>query len=134
MKRSAAFLAALLMEFVPLNPPVPASSGNHPATAQSSPSDSHISGQKGTRTYLIRVIDTQSKAPVSKVKITVLLDDSAKTKWTGYTDSKGVFQFKWHAIAQSVKAHISIQAKGFMTLDDYNLLIEDRVIPLNRAD
>jgi hypothetical protein len=135
MKRIACFLSVLSMGVAASH--LLASrlaSGNRPAIQQSFPTPSHTSGEKETRTYLIRVIDTQSRAPVAKAKITVQLDDPAKTKRSGYTDSNGVFQFKWDAIARSVKTHISIEARGFMALDDYSLLIEDRVIPLNRAD
>ena len=135
MKRTAVFVAALSLCFVPLHlSACPPYRTDHPAINQSVPSVPHNTQDKGIRTYVIRVIDTQSKAPVNKAKISVQLDDSAKTKWGGYTDSKGLFQFKWLTTTQSVKAHISIEAQGFMTLDDYNVLMEDRVIPLTRAD
>jgi hypothetical protein len=90
--------------------------------------------KKSTRLYVIHVIDISSKAPISNAKVTVELDNAAKTKWTGSTDAKGLFQFRWDAVTASVKAHISVQAQGFSSLDDFNLLMEDRVFELTKAD
>lgn len=88
--------------------------------------------QKKTKLYIIRVIDSASRTPINKAKVMVELDNLAKTKWTALTDTNGFFEFKWDAVAPAVKAHISIQAHGFASLDSYNVLIEDRIISLTR--
>ena len=90
--------------------------------------------KKATRVYVIRVIDAKSKSPVAKANVTVELADSSKTKWQGRTDSKGVFRFTWAPTARFIKAHISVQAPGFWTVDDANALVEERIIQMNRGD
>lgn len=88
--------------------------------------------QKKTKLYIIRVIDSASRTPINKARVTVELDNPAKTKWTGLTDANGFFEFKWDVVTPAVKAHTSIEAHGFASLDSYNVLIEDRIISLTR--
>ena len=84
--------------------------------------------------HVIRVIDAVSKVPVAKAKVTVELENPAKTKWEGHTDGKGVFTFICELPNGSVKAHTSVDAPGFWSLVDYFPLIEERVLALNRTD
>lgn len=90
--------------------------------------------QSKTRLYIVRVVDLSSKNPIGKAKITVELENLAKNKWSGSTDSNGLFQFKWDAAAGSIRAHISIQARGYTLLDEYSPLVEDRLIQLSKAE
>ncbi len=101
-----------------------------PQTAPSSVNDN--SSQKKTKPYIIRVIDNGSKTPLAKAKITVELENDAKTKWTGITDENGVFQFKWDAVTPRIKSHTSVEARGYTSVDDFEPLIEDRIIGLTR--
>ncbi|HEY6350544.1 MAG TPA: hypothetical protein VI636_14145 [Candidatus Angelobacter sp.] len=89
--------------------------------------------QESTKLYIIRVIDAASKRPVVKAKIAVELENLAKSKWSGLTDPNGFFQFKSELMRPNVKARISIEARGYASLEDYGLLIEDRLIELHRT-
>ncbi|HEY6252022.1 MAG TPA: hypothetical protein VI685_18860 [Candidatus Angelobacter sp.] len=128
MKQTILSLAPLLL-WATLSPGLQQSP---PAKHTQAPPDA--SQQKNTKLYIIRVIDTLSKKPVTKAKITVELDNTAKNKWTGITDSNGFFQFKWDAMKPGVRARISIEARGYASLEDYNLLMEDRLIELHKIE
>lgn len=84
--------------------------------------------------HVVKVIEAESGSPVPKATVTVELEDSSKRKWTGSTDSNGVFVFTCEFANGSVKAHISIEATGFWTFDDHFPLLEARVIPLRKTD
>jgi predicted carbohydrate-binding protein with CBM5 and CBM33 domain len=101
-----------------------------PQTASSTVADDP--SQQKTKVYIIRVIDNGSKTPVAKAKISVELENDAKTKWTGTTDENGVFQFRWDAITPRIKSHTSVEAHGYTSIDDFEPLIEDRIIGLTR--
>lgn len=107
----------------------PTSAGPTPAAPKTVPDNA----LQTTRLYLIRVIDATSNAPIHKARIKVELIIPSKTNWTGVTDSRGFFQFEWDAIPRSVKTHMSVQASGFSSLDEYSLLLPDKLITLNRA-
>jgi hypothetical protein len=109
----------------------PANEYRQPPTRSAGTTDD--SQQKKTKPYIIRVIDIDSKSPIAKAKVTVELENDAKTAWTGLTDSNGVFQFKWDAITPRIKAHTSVEARGFASLDDFQPLIEDRIIGLSKV-
>lgn len=104
------------------------------AAEQQTPSATDDSKQNPTRLYVIRVIDGTSRSPVKKAKVWVELENRAKTRWAGSTDSNGIFQFRWDASPGHVRAHIEIRAPGYMTLVDRDLLMEDTLIDLNKAD
>ena len=86
------------------------------------------------RIFQIKVIDAVSGAPIGKADVTVEVQNSSKTKWTGRTDSKGIFSFTCGLANGSVRAHLSIEATGYWVLDDYFPLSEERVIELKKAD
>lgn len=108
----------------------PANNYRQPPTRSAATADD--SPQKKTKLYIIRVIDSASRTPIDKAKVRVELDNSAKTKWTGFTDANGFFEFKWNAITPRIKAHTSVEARGFASLDDFQPLIEDRIIGLSK--
>ena len=89
--------------------------------------------KKPAKVYLIRVVD-ESKNPVVKAKVTVELANNTKAKWQGDTDSEGIFKFTWEPTNRPVQAHISVEAPGFWSVDDYNALAEDRLFQLKRSD
>lgn len=109
---------------------VPANEFHQPPTRSVGTADD--SQQKKTKLYIIRVIDSASRTPINKAKVTVELENSAKTKWTGLTDANGFFEFKWNAVTPRIKAHTSVEAPGFASLDDFQPLIEDRIIALSK--
>jgi hypothetical protein len=91
--------------------------------------------KKATRVYVIRVIDEISGRPVTKAVVTVeLLAMSDKSKWLGRTNSRGVFTFTWEPNTRSVRAHILVQAPGFWSVDDDNVLVEERIIQLKKEN
>jgi hypothetical protein len=94
----------------------------------------NLQGKNIARIYVIRVIDGTSRRPVPKASVTVELASSSKTKWEGRTDSEGVFAFTWEVNTGFVKGHIVVQAPGFWTVDDYNVVVEERIIPLKKED
>ena len=91
-----------------------------------------LQDQKGL--HVIRVVEARSKAPVARAKVSVELENPAKTKWEGQTDSKGLFTFICEMPNGSVKAHTSVDATGYWSLVDYFPLAEERVIELTRTD
>jgi hypothetical protein len=98
------------------------------------PSPGTIANQKITHIYVIKVVDGKSKEPVAKANVTVELVNTARTKWGGHTDAKGAFTFMWEPNTRSTKAHISIQAPGFWSVDDDNVLADERIFQLKRDD
>lgn len=84
--------------------------------------------------HVVKVIEAESGSPVPKATVAVELEDSSKRKWAGSADSNGVFVFTCELANGSVKAHISIEATGFWTLDDHFPLVEARIIQLRKAD
>lgn len=85
-----------------------------------------------TRTYVVRVIDVVSKEPISHAKVWVEIGDLAE-KRNGYTDEKGAFKFTWRVAPNRTRAHITVEAQGYMTVESFSILIEDRMIPLAKT-
>jgi len=103
------------------------------AQTQTAPSNlTDTPSPQKTKAYIIRVVDNGSKTPVAKAKITVELEDDAKTKWNGTTDENGIFQFRWLAITPHIRTHTSVEAHGYSFVEDFEPLIEDRIISLTR--
>ncbi len=88
--------------------------------------------EKPTRLYVIRVVDSVSKDPITHAKVRVEIGDPPK-KRNGYTDSQGFFSFTWELTKTHPKSHVSVEAPGYTTIDDFGPLIEDRLIQLTKA-
>jgi hypothetical protein len=96
-------------------------------------SDRASAQDKNLRIYVIRVIDATSGTPIRKADVVVELQNN-KTQWRGQTDALGIFHFTCEPPRRPAPVHISIQAPGYWTLDDYNVLLEERVMHLRKAD
>ena len=131
MKRLLLSFAGILLSCLPASE-VHAQANKH-AQHQTPTNNAIDSQQNKTKPYIIRVIDSDAKTPIPKAKITVELENETKTKWTGLTDPNGVFQFKWDAITPRLKAHTSVEAHGFTSVDNFQPLIEDRIIGLTKV-
>lgn len=89
------------------------------------PSENHA------RTYVIRVIDSTSRQPISHAKVWVEIGDPPE-KRNGYTNERGAFSFQWRIAPQGTKSHITVECQGYTTVDDSRVLIEDRIIQLTK--
>jgi hypothetical protein len=105
-----------------------------PAQTLQSRTGALIQGNK-PRTYIVRVVDSASKAPktpISHAKVLVEIGDPPQTRKSGYTDARGAFSFTWQSSGSTTKTHITVEAPGFVLIEDFSNLIEERVIELNR--
>jgi hypothetical protein len=78
---------------------------------------------------VVRVIDSGSRKPIPHAKVWVEIGDTGTAR-NGYTDDRGAFTFSWRL--GSPETHITVEAPGYMTVEDYHTLIEDRMIQLTK--
>lgn len=82
------------------------------------------------KTYVIRVVAADSKTSVVHAKVQVQIPGASSKH--GLTDEAGIFWFTWDSPAKPVRVHISVQAQGFLPVDDFRKLAKDTLIPLSR--
>ena len=83
------------------------------------------------RTYTVRVIDA-SDAPIPNAN--VLIEAGGTSLARGKSNLAGVFAFAGPLSSQYTRVHVSVHAPGFMALDEYSPLIEERIIHLSKTN
>lgn len=101
---------------------------------ESKPSFGENDPDKESKVHIIRIIDDTSGSPVRKANVKAELGNFSRRKWEGHTDSNGIFSFDCELPNGSVKMRITIEAKGFWTVDEIFPLTKERVVQLHKED
>ena len=86
-----------------------------------------------TQVYAVRVIDSQSRRPISNAKVWVEIGDPSQQR-NGYTDSRGIFSFRWRLAANRTKVNITTESQGYATAKAVGTLVDERVIQMTKAN
>jgi hypothetical protein len=88
-------------------------------------------GTNSTRTYVLHVVDS-SNAPILNASVYIESGDSPLAR--GKTNPGGIFAFVGQLSSRYTQVHVSVHAAGYVPLDEYSPLIEERIIHLSKAN